>query len=253
MRKKISESEKIFLTDKLFLYDNKLYYDKEEKNVKLNNSNWNQFLKEYGWVRIDLGWRNRMNIYGNGNSYGLLDCGANGDCLFHCISEALNDPFDPDKCIYDIQNIRKFKADEINEENFIPILENYKLEKETLDFNGDWDPYMINNIEELKEQICKTGDNFWGDHIILQLLQKSLKFNVIILNSGDNFDDKFTIKPMASDIYLHSNTIILYYIEGLHFQLVGYFNNHKMNVVFNKNKIPDEILRIYNIDCRITD
>ena len=171
-----------------------------------------------------------MNIYGNGNSYGLLDCGANGDCLFHCISEALNDPFDPDKCIYDIQNIRKFAADEINEENFIPILENYKLEKETLDFNGDWDPYMINNIEELKEQICKTGDNFWGDHIILQLLQKSLKFNVIILNSGDNFDDKFTIKPMASDIYLHSNTIILYYIEGLHFQLVGYFNNHKMNV-----------------------
>ena len=75
---------------------------------------------------------------------------------------------------------------------FIPILENYKLEKETLDFNGDWDPYMINNIEELKEQICKTGDNFWGDHIILQLLQKSLKFNVIILNSGDNIDDRFT-------------------------------------------------------------
>ena len=253
MRNKISESDKIYITDKLFSYNNKLYFDKEEKIIKLNKSNWNQYLKEYGWSRIELGWRNRLNIYGSGIGYGILDCGANGDCLFHCISEALNDPFDPVKCIYDIETIRKIASEEININNFITILENYKLEQETLEFNGSWNPEKIESIQELKDEICKIGDNFWGDHIILQLLQNALKFNVIILNSGDNLDDKFTVKPMASDIYQYPKTIILHYIEGLHFQLIGFFNNHKMNVLFDKNQIPHEILRIHNIDCRITN
>ena len=48
-------------------------------------------------------------------------------------------------------------------------------------------------------------------------------------------------KPGASDIYLHSTRSYFILYRRITFSIVGYFNNHKMNVVFNKNKIPDEI------------
>ena len=108
------------------------------------------------------------------------------------------------------------------------------------------------NIKELQEEIMTCGDNFWGDHIILQLLQEALKFNVIILNSGDSFYNNYTIKSTACDILKHDKTIIIYYTEGLHFELLGYFDNNKMSVLFDKNNIPTEIKQFYNIDCRLS-
>ena len=248
---KIDEIKKNYITDKLFSYKNKIYFDKNDKYIKINDYNWSQYLKDYGWTKLELGWKKRLvNDSNKQFKYGLLDCGANGDCLFHCIAEAFNDPFDPEKCIFDINDIREIASKEINQDNYQLILENYKLEQETDEFIGDWNPNSIKSIEELRNEIKKCGDSFWGDHIILQLLQKKLEFNVIILNSSDNLLDKYTIKPMASDIYKFPKTIILYYIEGLHFQLIGYFNKNKMEVIFDKNNIPDEILNIYNIDCR---
>lgn len=246
---KIDETEKNYITDKLFLYNNKIYFEKGEKYIKINDYNWSQFLKDYGWIKLDIGWRKRLSKDKKSN-YGLLDCGANGDCLFHCIAEAFNDPFDPKKCMFDIKYVREIAANEINEDNFDLILETYKLEEETDEFIGDWNPQLINSINDLKNEITQCGDSFWGDHIILQLLQQKLDFNVIILNSCDNLFDKHTIKPMASNINKYSKTIILYYIEGLHFQLVGYFNKNKMDVLFNNNNIPTEILNVYNLDCR---
>src|SRR3989304_5163346 len=53
-----------------------------------------------------------------------------------------------------------------------------------------WNPYQITGIDELKNELVKGGDNFWGDHIIIQLLGEALNVNFIILNSekigGDN-------------------------------------------------------------------
>lgn len=247
---KIDENKKNYITDKLFLFNNKIYFEKDDKSIKVNDYNWSQYLKDYGWAKLDLGWRKRLVNDNKYFKYGLLDCGANGDCLFHCIAEAFNDPFDPEKCIFDIKDIREIASKEITEDNFDLILDTYKLEEDTDEFIGDWNPSLIKSIEELRREITKCGDSFWGDHIILQLLQLKLEFNVIILNSCDNLYDKYTIKPMASDINKYQRTIILYYIEGLHFQLVGYFNKNKMEVLFDKNNVPPEILNIYNLDCR---
>ena len=99
-----------------------------------------------------------------------------------------------------------------------------------------------------------------GDHITLQLLQQKLKFNVIILNSEkldenmekyNNIDlnSKFKIHPTGTNINEFDKTIIMYYTDGLHFELVGYFNGDKMVSLFNKNNIPSELLIVYNIDC----
>lgn len=253
MKQSFKEENKIYLTDKIFIYDNKSYYDQGDKYLKLNDSNWSKYLKEYGWKKIDLGWRKRI-IELNGIKkckYGILDCGAKGNCLFHCISEALNDSSNPEKCIYDIKTVRSIAADEINKDNFNIILETYKLEQENDEFIGEWEPNNIKDIKDLQQEIMTCGDNFWGDHIVLQLLQEALKFNVIILNSGDSFYNNYTIKSIASDIFKYEKTIILYYTEGLHFELLGYFNNNKMNVLFNSNNIPSEINQFYKIDCRI--
>lgn len=253
MKPSFKEENKIYLTDKIFLYDNKTYYELEDKYLKLNDSNWSKYLKDYGWKKIDLGWRKRI-IDLNGNKkckYGILDCGAKGNCLFHCISEALNDNSNPEKCIYDIKTIRNIAADEINNDNFNIILETYKLEQENDEFIGEWDPTNIKSIKDLKEEIMKCGDSFWGDHIILQLLQEALKFNVVILNSGSSFYNNYTIKSIGSDIFKYKKTIILYYTEGLHFELLGYFDNNKMNVLFDSINIPNEINQFYKIDCRI--
>ena len=46
----------------------------------------------------------------------------------------------------------------------------------------------------------------------------------------------------------YDKTIILYYEDGLHFQLVGYFQKDRMIKKFRREEIPTELLEIYNID-----
>ena len=64
-----------------------------------------------------------------------------------------------------------------------------------------------------------------------------------------DLDSKFKIHPTASDINEFDKTIIMYYTDGLHFELVGYFDGDKMVSLFKKDQIPSELLTIYNIDC----
>ena len=45
--KNICENNKNYITDKLFIYNNKLYYDKDNNYIKINNSNWHKYLKDY--------------------------------------------------------------------------------------------------------------------------------------------------------------------------------------------------------------
>ena len=159
---------------------------------------------------------------------------------------------------YDVDTLRTLAANEINKTNFQLILENYKIDYEEDSFNfGEWDPNDIKTIGQLKKEIVKGGDNFWGDHILLQLLQKKLKINIIILNSDNNkktsnVDERFTIHPIASlDLDKNENTIIIYYLDQYHFQPVGYFDGNIMKTIFLKHEIPDILIKIYNNDCRI--
>ena len=44
------------------------------------------------------------------------------------------------------------------------------------EFDGYWDPENIRCVDELRNEIKQVGDNFWGDHLILQLIQKKTIF-----------------------------------------------------------------------------
>ena len=248
---------KYYLTDNIFIKNKKYYIEESDNIIKLNNKNWYKYLKNHRWARLCLSWRKRLKE-SNKSCFGVLDCGSNGDCLFHVLSEALNSKLilDNKEPIYDYENLRLIASNEINRENYDYILNSYKLEKELNEFNGDWDPTKINTIEELQKELQTCGNNFWGDHIILQLLQKKLEFNIIVLNSdnycnSDNIEERFKILPLASlDLDNYKYTIIIYYLEESHFQLVGHFDGNKMITLFTKEELPHIILDIYNTDCK---
>ena len=83
------------------------------------------------------------------------------------IAEAYNNELNNLNLIpkYDVQYFRNLASNQITKKNFKLILENYKLEKMNNEFNGNWDPYTIKTIEQLKNEIKLCGNNFWGEII----------------------------------------------------------------------------------------
>ena len=242
--------DKIYISPNIYYLNNNLFYQDDRRKIKITNNNWHRYLKEYGWEKLPICWRKRLNNKDRNFRYGILDCGSQGDCLFHCIAEALNNNYNIDSKKYDVEELRVLTANQITNDNYFIILENYKCEYDSNDFNGNWSPHLIKNIDELKKEIKKSGENFWGDHILLQLLQESLKFNVIVLNNEDIYNNiPCTIHPMACDLEKYDNTIILYYEDGLHFQLVGYYDDNKIITHFKNGDLPSKLLEIYNNDC----
>ena len=141
------EDKKIYLTSSIFYYNDKMYYEDDDiaddienpsKYTKLTLRNWLKYLDEYGWEEINDGWKKRLG-YKNSCNYGLIDCGGGGNCLFHCIAQSLNKPYEPDAELYDYQDIRDIAADQINQDNLDIILINYRALKEAGDFDGYWD------------------------------------------------------------------------------------------------------------------
>ncbi len=256
------EDNKKYLTSSIFIYNKKMYYEEDENNIiKITLKNCFKYLGEYGWIKIDKGWSVRL-----GNKkfcrYGVLECGGEGDCLFHCVSEALNSTFVSDGNIYTSGDIRSLAAEQITDDNLSIILENYKIQSDINEFDGYWDPFSIKNVEEMRMELRKCGDNFWGDHIIIQLLQKALKMNIVILNSektdyfGDTIseltnDERYTFHPLAHNLEDYDKTMFLYYISELHFLLLGYFNGKHMQTIFNTHKIPNELYEVYKRDCKM--
>lgn len=257
-----SIEEPFYLTDKLLIKNGKAYklgmYDNK---ISINERNWLKWLGEYGWDRIDTGWTRRFSKYKKTRycQWGILDCGANGDCLFEVIAEAHNqneyfnsESTEVHKMLF-ADEMRKAAVDQINEDNFDLILESYKTACETGEFYEEWDPYDIKNIKELQNALRKGGNQQWGDFIMLQLLQKALKINFIILNSEDyskkRLEERFTIHSSGLGINPEYKTIILYYLDQCHFQLIGYFKEGTIYTLFDYKDIPQELLQVYRKDC----
>ena len=256
---------KIYLTPNLYLFNNKSYYEYEYESdnsddflvtkCKTNNKNWHNHYNDYGYCKLDLGWRKRLKSNKSNNSlWGCLDCGAGGDCLFLVIEEGFKDFSRPDEEYFSVENLRFLVSNEIDKNNFPLIIETYKLEKENDEFNGFWDPDEIENIEDLKEKIREKGNSFWGDHIIIQLLEKALNINIIIMNSeNDYYENKqFSIQSTGTEFIKDRRTIIIYYCLNCHFQLIGYFNGNRIQTLFSYEELPDEIKNVYFLDTGIS-
>lgn len=242
----------IYLTSNLFLKDNSLYYEISTSNtIKVSKNNWHYYLCDYDYEKLPLGWKKRLKSPTSKNSlWGIKDCGGNGDCLFLCIGEALRDFYKLEDENYSVEKLREIAANMITDQNFIIILETYKAEAETEEFDGLWDPFSIKTKVELQNEIKKTGDSFWGDHIIFQLLAEALNLNFIILNDKNELAKQdFRLQRIGLNLRKDRKTIILSYYSNFHYQLVSYFNGNYMQTVFKYDEIPPEMLAVYMEDC----
>ena len=234
-----------YITDSLYFKDKKLYYNSE----LVDYTNYLEALEDYGFESITDEWAMRLD-----DNYFLLDCGGDGDCLFHVISEALNlDKISRSNTgkkakkavLYDAKDIRKIAADSVTRKNFRDIICAYTLAKESDEFIGLWNPGFVETVKDLREEIIEMGDNFWGDQIILSLIQEKLKLNVIILSNTTT-----TVYPTGTDINKFERTIIIYYYNDVHFQLVSYFDmeNSCLKTIFTSDDLPEELLMVYRQD-----
>jgi len=236
-----------------YLHDS-IQYDTETETLtytenikkKIDGKNWHKYLDIIGWEKLSLGMikfinRNTLKNYKN-SPYGIIDCGGEGNCLFHCVSNALSSEYNQ---YYDSQDIRETIADSIDDKTFINIIEIYRVLKDSADFYEDWDPHKITCKEQFQELINLGGDNYWGDHILLQLLAKTFNLNIFIFKNNDNTGDN-GIYPMCEKYIPSFKSIILLYENDIHFKLVGYFKNNMMTI-FKDEDIPSEIKRIYSI------
>lgn len=234
-----------YITDSLFFRDKKLYYNDE----LVDYTNYQEALEDYGFEPIPDEWAMRLD-----DNYFLLDCGGDGDCLFHVISEALNlDNISKGKkkvSLYDAKDIRKIAADSVNRKNFRDIMCAYTLAKESDDFIGLWNPLFVETVKDLREEILEMGDNFWGDQLVLSLIQDKLKLNVIILS-----DTSTKVYPTGTDINKFERTIVIYYYNDVHFQLISYFDMEKsrLKTIFSKDHLPEELSLVYKRDTNQLD
>ena len=75
--------------------------------------------------------------------------------------------------------------------------------------------------DELCQEIMKGGTNYWGDHILLQLLCSILQINLLILNCDDTMN-QYDIYHTMIDYNPEYKTILLLYEDRMHFKLIGY-------------------------------
>ena len=211
------------------------YKNDTDEIIKIPRNKWLDYYKDYGWEELEYCWELELDA-----TYAILDCGGNGDCFFNCLAEALNinkiykndlDTF------YNVKELRNITSRMITEDNYETIIQYYRIELVDNEFEGDWCPNKINSLQELRNEIIKEGNNFWADHIIIQLLSSYFKINFLIINSSDIFDSLSIVS--ITDCNKYDNIIILYYESGCHYKLVGKYNRKQIQTVFSR--IPNKI------------
>ena len=231
-----------YLTEDIVVKDGYIYH--KDKLVKRHN--WHLILEEIGWEKLNRQWITKLNKlhnpYPNNSLFGCLECGDDGDCLFHCISYSLNT-----KCeeFYDSCDIRRLVAESITNDQFDNIISCYRCMKDLDDFDESWDPYEIDTLEKFKEELCKTGHSYWGDHLLLQLIMDVFNINIYILSQNEILDI-YEPYPIGNLYDSRKNTIFLIHENNLHFKLLGHFDDIMMTY-FNHNNIPLELKKMFNL------
>lgn len=233
---------KHYLTDTIFIENNIYYHENKGKVHQIKEKDWHIHLNEYGWNKMNIQWikiLNKLSLEKKKNStFGVLDCGGDGNCLFNCINYAING-YDG---ILEIDNFREGFSESITEEDFINIIEIYKISKNCGEFKEDWDPFKITH-EEFKQKVKLGGDEYWGDFLILNLIKDYLDINFVVLYSNDLTNEYYNY-PIFFEFNEELMTIILLYENDNHFKLVGYYKQDKMIFNFGRDNLPNEILRI---------
>lgn len=226
----------IYFTDNIVSFKKKLYYINNKKYYQIKKNNWIKYFKKNGWELLD----NKSNKH-YGNPLGYLECGGDGNCFFYSVAEAFNNPLNKNEDIYTIDDLKNLIVNQINENNYKIIIELYIIQKKQDFFFDNWDPEKINNLDELKNIFRNLGNEFWADHITIDLLQDAISTNIHILYLND---DNQLLKYQTMNNLQYNKNIFILYVDEIHFQLIGCFYNNSFETLFTNNipKILKEII-----------
>jgi hypothetical protein len=240
--------DKFYLTDNLFIEDNRFKFIKNNKETKINSLNWHHFLSLIGWNKLYKPWILKLNKLSESklknSPFAYIDCGDDGNCLFHCIAYAKSDIIN--NKILTQKDIRKIVANNISKETFNNIIEIYRIMENCNDFHEDWKPNSIKTLNDFKKELILGGNNYWGDHIIIQLLCQTLNINILILNTNfiENIYEKYNLLQEYSP---KNKTIVLIYLDLNHFQLFGHYKDDMIHYLFDDNNLPTEIRKCFSL------
>ena len=234
-----------YLSENIYLRDDKLY----KNNKIIKKYDWHKKLNELGWTKLPLPLIKQLNTYSDNkyknSQYGMLDCGQDGSCFFHCIAYALNsnEIYKDEPYVYNSQDLRNILANSITNKLFNEIIEIYRILRDSDELYDIWDPYTI-KIQEFKNLITDENNVFWGDHILIGLLMKVLDINIIILNSNE-FKNVYNIYNTMEQYDSEKNTILVIYENETHFKLLGHFQETNMLTYFSHRTLPKEIFKMF--------
>ena len=91
----------------------------------------------------------------------------------------------------------------------------------------------------------KTGHNYWGDHLIIQLLMDTLQVNIFILTRNE-LTDTYDKYPLPFTYDSSKNTIIVVHENECQFKLLGHYQGI-MRTYFTHENLPIEIKTLFNV------
>ena len=93
---------------------------------------------------------------------------------------------------------------------------------------------------DFKRNFIIKDNDIWGDYLLLNQFINTFQLNILILNV-DTIDNQFYVYNTLHKYNTDNKTIILNYINEMHFTLVGYFDSKKMVSLFTHDILPEEI------------
>lgn len=233
-----------YLTDTLLLQENSLYATTTGTTLrKVTKSNWHHYLCEIGWSKFPrklITFLNQLSETREKNSlFGLLQCPQDGDCLFHCIANALNS-HNKWLTYHNSKDIRTTIANSINEDDYQTLISVYRAMKDADDYENEWNPHDVHDIDEFRQLIKQSGHSYWGDSLLIQIIASHYDFNILIYHSPD--EENIQLYTLVQ--YEDSKETICLWFESNHFQLIGHYNGDQMISVFPVGSLPQELLFI---------
>jgi len=239
--------EDIYISDSIIQNGESMFYEKKGIRKIIKTHNWHHILGDVGWGKLPKPWITKLNqskekVRPTNSLFGVLECGNDGDCLFHCIAYAISSTHET---YYASDDIRRMVAESVTEEQFRDIITCYRCMKDVDDFDENWDPYKINTLATFRDELMKGGNNYWCDHLVLQLLMDVFHINILIISSNELTDvyDKYPLPTLYDP---SKNTVIVNHENECHFTLVGHFQD-TMRTYFTDTQLPLEIKNIFNV------
>jgi hypothetical protein len=178
----------------------------------------------------------------------VIDCGGEGDCLFHSISQALKKTHLTSKDLdLSVAGLRKIAADQFESdptqarawllEHGIQLYWDTPFFREIMQTH-DLEAYGARGVVSAFASAVRTrGQTFWGDDAVLTWLTQSPALKsvayVILSSTGKVHCQVFAHEPVSDT----THAMVLWNQPGLHWQLVG-FEDRKLPFLFPVHKVP---------------